>query len=241
MPPLLKRLPRTVCVVPARAGSKGIPNKNTTLLSGRPLIQWTLDAIKLAGVTHTLVTTDSQDVVKATKGYNGVQIIDRPPEMAKDDVHAFYPTLHAIDQWDVPDSWYVLMLLPTSPFRSYHDIQEALKICESDRSVIGVCESNPLHVLRYINSDGYLDGLASAESSEGNNLQRQNVRQMYVVNGAIFVAHAGTLRRHRSFHIKRAIPYIMPPYRSLDINTKGDYYLARLMSDYMLRGNKLNI
>lgn len=233
-----------LAVIPARGGSKGIPGKNIVGLGGKPLINWTIEAaLKSTSISRTLVSTDSSEIATVAKASGAETPFIRPAELGADDVHAFHAVKHAVDWLQRHENYQpdiVFMLLPTSPLRTHEDIDAAtaLLIESGAPAVIGVCAASVLASLRTI-SEGRLKNVARRPHK---NYQRQEVDPLYACNGAIFAAGREELLRHGEFHIDRAVAYVMPKTRSIDINTEDELSLAEILilGDRTSSGTKTN-
>ncbi len=222
----------TLAVIPARGGSKAIPRKNLRPLAGKPLIAWTIAAaLQARRVDRVLVSTDDEEIAATARAAGAEVPFLRPAELAGDDVHSVHSVLHALDWLEAQEGatpQVVAMLLPTSPLRSARDLDRALELLENSGapSVISVCAAGtPLGSLRWLR-DGRLVPL---ERGGERNFQRQDVEQLYAVNGSIYVAAAESLRRHRGFHIDGAVGSVMSRLHSIDINTPEDFAIAEAL------------
>ena len=113
--------PRSVAIIPARGGSKGIPAKNVADLGGKPLIAWSIDsAWNIPGIDRVIVSTDCPHIREAAQDYGAEAPFLRPAELATDTASMHEANMHALawlrDRGYVPDWWFVLE--PTHPFRS---------------------------------------------------------------------------------------------------------------------------
>lgn len=221
----------TLAIIPARGGSKAIPRKNLRLLAGEPLIAWTIATARRARrVDRVLVSTDDEEIAATARAAGAEVPFLRPAELAADDVHSVHTVLHALDWLEAQEGTLpqvVAMLLPTSPLRSARDLDRALELLETSGapSVISVCAAGaPLGSLRWLR-EGRLMPLEGGLR----NFQRQDVEQLYAVNGSIYVAAAETLRRHESFHIDGAVGSVMSRLHSIDINTPEDFAIAEAL------------
>ena len=221
-----------LAVIPARGGSKAIPRKNLRPLAGRPLIAWTIAAaLEAQRVDRVLVSTDDREIAEVARAAGAEVPFLRPAELAGDAVHSVHAVLHALDwleqhQGSVPET--TVMLLPTSPLRSAGDLDQAVEALETAGapSVISVCASGaPFGSLRWLRN-GRLEAL---DQNAYRNFQRQDVEQLYAVNGSIYVASTAALRQHESFHIDGAVGSIMSKRHSIDINTLEDFAIAEAL------------
>lgn len=233
-------------IVPARGGSKGVPGKNLKMLAGKPLIQWTLEAaLKAEHVDDVVVSTDDDDLCHVSKQVGASVPYLRPAHLAKDDVHAVHVILHHVDwlkQQGRPMPSAIMMLLPTSPLRRSWHIDEAMETFfeAPEKPVISVYRSlTPLISLRWIETDA----LTPVFPVEDPNMQRQNLKPVFGVNGSIYIASPDRLQQDMTFHTSDARPYVMDRLHSLDINSLDDFTMAeKLLSspDFNLDENFLS-
>ncbi len=134
-----------MALVPARAGSKGVPNKNLADLGGRPLIEWTIQAVRRSETKIRLVvTTDSRAIATLARAL-GAEVVMRPKSLAGDESPTEPALLHALTDVGASASDTVLMLQPTSPFRRRGTIDRAIDeyMTEECDSVVGVVPESP--------------------------------------------------------------------------------------------------
>ena len=218
---------KAIAIIPARGNSKGIPSKNMQALGGKPLLGWTLEAaLDSALIDKVLVSTESDRISQwVTDTYPDVIVHHRDAWLSGDEIHATAVVSSCIGYADGYDA--LLMLLPTSPFRTTENINEALSLLSDQYdSVVGVSEVGvPLIRLREIRSRYLVPvrGLAPDELVRN----RQLCDPLYVVNGAMFVCWLVHFQRHHSFHVGHVRAYIMTPEEGLDIDTPEDLEGAR--------------
>ena len=123
---------RTLCLIPARGGSKGIPGKNLRQVGGKPLIVWTIEqalAIQDDGQVDVVVSTDDQEIADVALGAGATVPFLRPAELAEDTTPTEPVVLHAIEQLIASDSRpdTVMLLQATSPLRHSDTLSRALR------------------------------------------------------------------------------------------------------------------
>ena len=221
---------KTVAVVPARKNSVGIPNKNLVKLNGIPLLQYTLEcAINSGVVDEIIVTSDSEEILNFSRRF-GATIVQEPEKSFDWKGHCIGAVMDALSITGVEEDTAVFLLLPTSPLRlPIHCIDASLLLSGKDQSVIGVTKTSPFHSLRYINDDNTLVPLMETRTANTLNMTRQSVRELYRVNGAIFLTRYSTLLKYNTFHVPSAIPFIMESEYSIDINNKEDLAIAETL------------
>ena len=220
-------------LVTARGGSKGIKGKNIIDLGGEPLITWTLKAAKAAqALSRVVVSTDDPAIAQVALQAGGEVPFMRPAELAEDDSNHLDVLLHALDWLEenqdyCPDA--IMLLQPTSPLRRIQDIDGAvdLLIRKNAPAVVGVCEAaNHPFLVHSMDSDGVLTPFMERASGY---LRRQILPQCYVLNGSIYLIRCGVLREYKTLFPRGVLGWLMPPERSVDVDTPWDLHLARLI------------
>ena len=220
-----------LCLMLARGGSKGIPNKNLKLLRGKPLIYYTIKAVQDSGVFgRFILSTDSQEISEVAKSY-GVEVpFLRPEELAKDDSPALDAIEHALKWIERNDKQYdyVQYIFPTAPLRTAKDICSGIKVLFEKNAdmVISVCQtSHPPYWSNVLPDDHSLKGFIKPEHLRN----RQEVPVTYRLNGAIYVAKWDVFYEKRNWYEQNTYAYIMPVERSVDIDSEFDFKLAELL------------
>jgi D-3-phosphoglycerate dehydrogenase len=214
-------------VIPARGGSKGIPKKNIKPLLGRPLLAYTVDAArKSRRLTHVVVSTDDSETADIAREL-GVEVIDRPQDLARDTTPTLPVVQHALDVLEPQRGRfdYVFTLQVTSPFRSAADIDQAIELLQTSgaESVIGVVrvfDNHPARVKKI--REGRLEAF---ETFEPEGIRRQDLPPAYLRNGAVYVVRRDVLDRG-SLLGQDQCPFEMPPARSINIDEPLDFALA---------------
>ncbi len=221
-----------VGLIPARGGSKTIPHKNSKLLAGKPLIAWTIEAAKnCQALSRVIVSTDDPHIADVALQWDAEVPFLRPAELAGDKSSSLDVVLHLIHWLEEHDSMpeYILLLQPTSPFRTAEDITAAIDLAKTRKvdAVVSVCETDAHPLLcKRVQEDGRL---ADYVSTDLGYLRRQDLPPAYQLNGAIYVNRCQSLLQERTFLPKDTVPYFMPPERSLDLDTLWDWHLAELI------------
>ena len=216
-------------LITARVGSRGLPGKNILSFCGKPLIAYTVEAALQSGCFESvLASTDSQEIADVCLKYGAEVPFLRPEDLAADDAKSRDVVLHALDfveQKAPADS--VCLLQPTSPLRSAEDIRQAVSIFRKNSadSVISVTEySHPIQWAVSLSEDGRISETSVLKPS-----RRQDLSVCYHPNGAIYIFNAEFIRRSESYIGKNTYSLIMPPERSVDIDTPFDFLLAEFI------------
>ncbi|MAG56285.1 MAG: CMP-N-acetlyneuraminic acid synthetase [Planctomycetes bacterium] len=220
----------TVALIPARAGSKGLPGKNTLPLAGAPLIQWSIDQARLSGrVGRICVSTDGDDIAEIARAA-GAEVIHRPPHLATDEARWIDTVLHGLDAIEADgDAISALIVLqPTSPLRLPSDVDGALdRLDHGARGVVSVTPTGfPLEFANTLPESGSLDGFLRAGAW---NQRRQDLPTYYRLNGALYAARPDYLREQQGFHGPDTYAWVMPADRSIDIDDTDSFHLAEAL------------
>ena len=220
--------PKVLAVVPARAGSKRLPQKNIKLLNGKPLIAYTFDEIqKSKYITTTVATSDCSKVIQISQQYANTYSLLRPEELASDTVSSVDVLLHAVEYAEQFGSFDIICLLqPTSPLRTASDIDNAIELY-IDKKAKGVvsmtqCEHSPLWSTPLGNKSDFKNFISQLQ-----NTRSQDLPNYYQLNGAIYLVDKHTLFSQRKLFLEQDYyPYIMPAENSVDIDTQVDFIVA---------------
>jgi N-acylneuraminate cytidylyltransferase len=211
--------PSTLAVVPARGGSRGIPGKNIRPLGGRPLLAWTVDAARAAsGIDRLVVSTDDPEIRGVAVEF-GVEVVDRPAELAADASPTEDALIHALDACPTPagdDYDVVLTLEPTSPFRTAGTIERCLEIfatTDAD-SVIAVVETRSNYG-RIV--DGRFEFLFPDQPR-----RRQDRPPLFKESSTLYATRSDVLRRKRSVLGDRLHALRVGEDEATDINEPRD-------------------
>lgn len=217
---------RTVAIIPARGGSKGIPRKNVKEIAGKPLIRWTIEAaLGSRRLDRVVVSTEDSEIASIAKAAGASVPFRRPPELAADDTSGIAPVLHALEA--LPEADAVLLLQPTSPLRTAADIDALLALAERSgaASIVSVTEARDHPHWTYRIENEALRPFLSRKAAA----RRQDLPPAYALNGALYFATAAWLLEHRTLVGQDTLPFIMPPERSIDIDGALEWRLAEML------------
>ena len=227
-------------VIPARGGSKGIPNKNLAPLCGRPLLAYTADAAKASTrLTRTIVSTDDPRIAESATSLGLEVPFMRPASLAEDEAPMLPVLQHAIEAMESSgfSTDIVVLLQPTSPLRRGEHIDAAIDWLLRVRgdSVVSVVEVphqfNPASVMKL--DDGLLRPFLDGPTAT----RRQDKPRLFARNGpAVLAVHARVIRQG-SLYGNESWPLLMSPEDSLDIDTPWDLRLVE--SALSARGARL--
>jgi CMP-N,N'-diacetyllegionaminic acid synthase len=218
---------KDLMLIPARGGSKGIPGKNIKPLNGRPLIYYTLDAARaVASPENICVSTDSDEVIRAVREYGLDVPFKRPDHLATDTAGSYEMILHAVDFYEQSGKHFdrVVLLQPTSPFRTGTHIQEAVSLYQPGIDMVvsvKIAHANPYFTLFEENSEGFL-----IPSKPGNFTRRQDCPPVFEYNGAIYIINVQSLNNGPLRRFATTRKYVMTEEDSFDIDTNIDWIVA---------------
>jgi CMP-N,N'-diacetyllegionaminic acid synthase len=222
-------------IIPARGGSKGIPKKNIYPLCGKPLIAYTIEAAKRSRyLTRTILTSDSEEIIRVALQYSLEAPFVRPKELARDDTPALPVITHAVNWLEQKESYrpdFIVLLQPTSPLRDSKHIDEALgRLVKSDAdsivSVIRVPHNyNPYSVMRL--EKGYLKPWL--EYDELNNMRQRKPVFLARNGAAIYAFTYECLMRKRSLYGDKILAYEMSREASVDIDDIFDLKICEML------------
>jgi len=223
-----------LAIVTARGGSKGLPRKNILSVGGRPLISWTIAAAKRSKFCNkVIVSTDSEEIKNVACEAGAEAPFLRPSELAQDSTPGIAPVLHAVE-WCEQNNFckpsIVVLLQPTSPLRNYTDIDTAIAMLKADEqteSVVSISESSKHpNWMRTLDSNGFIRDFISQSNLVSH---RQSLQKVYALNGAVYAIRRDVLVNQKTFFPSRTKGYVMPPERSLDVDSAWDLKMVDLV------------
>ncbi|MBP7320589.1 MAG: acylneuraminate cytidylyltransferase family protein [Lachnospiraceae bacterium] len=228
---------KAIAIIPARSGSKGLPNKNILPLEGKPMMAYTIEACLESGCFQRVhVSTDSEEYAQIAIEYGADVPFLRDPLLATDQA----TTEDVI--WDVLEKYHALgeefevfgIMQPTSPLRNAIDIQNSFQLFQEKNanSIIGVCpmEHSPL----WSNQLGEADSMYHFLNVQTNQ-NRQQFGQYYRINGAIYLMRISEYSSHMALYGEKSYAYRMPKERSIDIDDEMDLEIAKVFMKFKNR------
>jgi CMP-N-acetylneuraminic acid synthetase len=214
-------------LVPARAGSKGLPGKNLNLLAGRPLVAYAADAARDSGVIDRIVlSTDSEEIAAAGRAAGLEVPFMRPAELAGDETPMFAVIEHALTAlrstgWNAE---LIALLQPTSPLRTGRHVRDAVALLRDTNadSVVTVVE-----VPRHLSPDYVMrieDGVLRPFLPDGARVtRRQDARPAYAREGTVYACWRRTVETFGDIYGRDCRPLLIDPAESLSIDSAADW------------------
>lgn len=221
---------KVVAFIGARAGSKGLPDKNIKTFHGKPLIAWTIEAAQQSKyIDEVAVSTDSAEYAEIAKSF-GANVIIRPSELADEHSSLIDAVQHSITELSSHNLNFELVvnLQPTSPLRTSLHINEAFELYSKNSDLDNLRVFSCYKVLnKYAwimrcNSQGFATFIDKQEESKSSHARQDN-KDVLLPNGAIFILPVSDLT---TFYNEQSIPYIMNEACSIDIDSQADFDLA---------------
>jgi len=222
---------RSLVIIPARGGSKGIPHKNIKELGGKPLICYAIDVARAFTTDDNIcVSTDDDAIIKVVEDYGLKVPFKRPDYLASDNAGTNGVLVHALDFYEQKRVRFdvVVLLQTTSPFRMVKDVIEALKLY--DDSIDMVTSVMPAKCNPYY--DGYEDndeGLLTISKGEGTIERRQDAPRVWQQNGAVYVINPESLKTKGLAGMTKIRKYVMDEIHSVDLDNMLDWKIAEIM------------
>jgi CMP-N-acetylneuraminic acid synthetase len=219
----------------ARGGSKGLPGKNVRMLSGKPLIAWSIEQAKaVRQIRRVIVSTDSEEIAAVAQEYGAEVPFMRPTELANDDSPEWLAWRHALSYLEeseggLPD---IMMSIPTTaPLRLPEDVESCLDefLKGGADMVITVTDAhrNPYFNMVKSNADGTVGLVITPQA--GNHSRRQDAPTVYDMATVAYVVDPRFVLKHSAHFEGRVRAVHVPVERAIDIDTLLDFEIAEML------------
>jgi CMP-N,N'-diacetyllegionaminic acid synthase len=221
----------TICTICARGGSVGVPRKNIRMLSGKPLIGWTIEqALACTDIDLVAVSTEDDEIASIAEDFGAVVPYRRPAELAISAAGKMPVIEHLVEFLESTGQQIdrIVDLDPTSPLRTNADIEAALALLDdhTDAVITGyLSDKNPYFNMVERKDDG---GFGLVKPASGV-VARQAAPAVYSMNASIYVWHRRTLSN--GLWDGRTALYEMPRERSVDIDSELDFRLVEMLME----------
>ncbi|MCR5304115.1 MAG: acylneuraminate cytidylyltransferase family protein [Lachnospiraceae bacterium] len=217
-----------IAIIPARSGSKGLPDKNIKPLNGIPLISYSIKtAIDSKCFEKVFVSTDSQKYADISMEYGADASFLRSERTSSDSAGSWDVVREVLSEFEKRGHSYerIMLMQPTSPLRTAEDVINSFNLMEEKGacSIVGVTETD--HSPIWCNTLPEDLSMESFRNEKYADMPRQALPKFYRVNGAIYLIKRSELDTDRMLKIK-SYAYIMPRERSVDIDTELDFVIA---------------
>lgn len=223
-------------IIPARGGSKGLPNKNILDLNGKPLIAWTIEqSLFSKKINRTVVSTNSTEIQRISNSYGAETPFIRPKSLSDDTATTESALLHCIDWLEqneqyMPDA--VVLLQCTSPYRFTDRIDQAIELFESTQADSLVSVSPFWHFLWEQDKSS-----AKALYDFENRPRRQDIppeQVKFKENGSIYITKTSTLKQNLNRLGGKIVLFEMSEDEGFEIDTATDFSLLETLMRHKL-------
>lgn len=225
-------------IIPARGGSKRLPNKNIKLLAGKPLIYYSIDIARtIVNDKNICVTTDSDEIISVVEKYGLPILFKRPEALASDTATTYEVLVHAVNFYRQlgRNFKFIVLLQVTSPLRRKRDIENAINLVDdSCDMVVSVCKSHAASVMCHEDEDGYLIPTLKKDYGRSQDFNGE----FYEYNGSIYVMKVSSILQ-KNMNVFKRKKYVMPNIYSTDIDTEEDFVETSVRLEYLKSINKL--
>lgn len=222
---------KILAIIPARAGSKGIKDKNIIDLNGKPLISYSIEAaLGSKYIDKVVVTTDGESIANVAREYGADVPFLRPSYLAADTSKTIDAVMHCIEEVNKDDEKYDYMVLlqPTQPLRQSWHIDEAMELIleRNEDTLVSVSKvkDHPI-LMRTIDKNGYAKNLLQECSTK----RRQEFANYYKVNGAIYINKINENLSTKTSLNDNKLVYEMDSKYDVDIDELLDLHIAELV------------
>jgi len=225
---------RILAIIPARSGSKSVKDKNIADVGGLPLIALSiLPAVKLTEkgiISKVIISTDSQKYADIAVKYGAEAPFLRPDDISGDKAKSVDFILHALKYFEEKGEIFdaVLLLQPTSPFRTEEDLENAVKLFEEKRADSLISCYLEEYINDLVTYELKVDGFLNPKNPLHNKgVRRQDHGGSYVRNGSIYLTLADYLKKTCQIISDFPLLYIMKKIYSVNLDTEDDLKLIR--------------
>ena len=236
----MTKLSTNLAIIPARAGSKGIRNKNLQQVGSKNLIEHAISSARQSNLlTDTIITSDHSEILSIGDFYK-IHTRKRPSDMATDEspvVDCLQDAVSFIEDKTKKRFDNIILLQPTSPIRTGKDIDNVITMLDNDESlegVISVCDCGvflPDHQYKIITPTDSKNSILVPYviSTQSERLRRQEIDGSYIRNGAIYAARKSILMNNNKIIVDNKSPYIMPKKYLCNLDDPEDLELAKII------------
>lgn len=233
---------KTLCLIPARSGSKGVPGKNTKPLNGTPLLEYTFQtALRATNIDKIIISTDDPVAAQTAYTYNIDVPFLRPKHLAQDNTPTFDVVLHAINFFHQVEEHYdvIVLLQPTVPFRNEGFIDKCInRFLESEAdslcSVTKVPHQYNPHWVFKPNENGYLEVSTGEKELIPS---RQLLPDVFARDGSVYVFKTDVIKNRKNLYGDK-IAYLESDNQwHINIDTKDDWYKAEMIAKVLCSVN----
>lgn len=221
-------------LIPARGGSKGVERKNIKMLSGKPLIAYSIECgLACPSIDKLIVSTDDAKIAAISREHGAEIPFMRPPELAQDNTPMLPVLQHAIEHAETAynEQVHALVLLqPTSPLRKASDVENAISLYYEDDACQAVVSGREAHFNPYFSMAELDNGYVRLLFESGKNIYgRQNCPAVYDLDGTVWVYSRTALMDQQQRIPLNTRLYTVPGKRVVEIDSEFDFEIAEIL------------
>lgn len=219
---------KILAIIPARGGSKGLPDKNIRPLLNKPLIGWTIESAKNSKyIDEICLSTDSKKIADIAEKF-GLKVPKlRPQHLAEDNSSTVDVVDYLIKSYEDQNKNFdiIVLLEPTSPLRKDNDIDKAIEmLVENSKSdgVVSIGEVQTEHptIVKKLDNNGHL--IPYIENAK-KIYQRQQTDKAYFPYGVVYIIKTDIFKQRKSFYTNNVIPYFIERWQNYEVDDLCDF------------------
>lgn len=222
---------KSLCIIPARGGSKRFPGKNTALLNGKPLVAYAIDVAKESGVFDTVCVTSDDPAVLTIARERGVDIVhDRPADLATDTAQLRTVCLRLLEELAAEGKSYdsFALLVPVSPLRTAAQIRAAAKLLQSSDADTVLSVTAHIHPPQraLCIRKGHIEPFSPDDVVK----RAQELETLYYHDGTVMFCKTKQFLESGEFYATNIVPYEIPAGTSVNIDDPSELAWAEFLS-----------
>jgi len=235
---------KILAVTPARGGSLRLPRKNIRPVLGKPLIAWTIEQAKKSGyIDRLIVSTDDEEIAKVAGSFGAEVPFLRPKELADSKAKTVDVLCHALSYFRERGMKYdyLVLLETTSPLREVEDIDRCIEILidhPSAKSIVTVARPESAHPEFTVIRDeetGFLRKIYGTENFKAMG-DRHKLLDVFFFEGTVYISKVETLLAEKTFYHDFTLGYVVPRWKSLEVDELPDLISAEALLKARLEG-----
>lgn len=228
---------KIIIIIPARSGSKRLPQKNILIIKNKPLFFYSVKAAIESNLTkHVYVLSDNPQILKKAEDFGAIPF-ELTPELASDTAEVVRPSIYAIEKLKENGLEFddFICLQPTSPLRTSEDIKKSYEayILKDANFLVSVSEVDP-HYFHWAIKENTASDYSQMYFGEEFFKSRAELPKIYWPNGAIKIAKIDSIKNRGHFFGEKMAIYKMPADRSVHIATKNDFEICKNQIEHEL-------
>lgn len=227
---------KTLAIISARGGSKGLPGKNIKSLNGFPLIYYTIHSARnTKEIDKVIVSTENKEIASISEKYGAEVPFLRPVELAQDSSTSIDVLLHAVNYFENLGKFYDLTVLlePTSPLRKKDDLSNAIiSFSDAIEKYDGIVSLGKIHLenpaITKVISNGYVKPFVDFKEIK----RRQDYPDIYFPYGVIYAVKTEILKTNKTIYTDRSMPYFIERWQNYEIDDEFDFMCVEQILKY---------